>query len=222
MANSTCSAKQGTYIQSMGAFQQAELAYKPCSTTDQTTYNQYPIIQTIQPIPNPKQILVDTRAILLSQYNTLIASYSSLLSSTKALIAATQPLQSYKSMLQSQLDASSQQMNMIQQQIATESTIITQTNATNPELSNIGPFGTSNVQTGVSAAFLTFYSIFFILISAILYLQFKNSVSSASLIIGIILLLTAAGTGAYFCAISNDYGLGLLDPQSLIMMNLLS
>jgi hypothetical protein len=47
----------------------------------------------------------------------------------------------------------------------------------------------------------------------VIYLKFKNSLPSSLLITGILVLLAAAGTGAYFCA---AYSLFLFDVQSLV------
>jgi hypothetical protein len=188
--------------------------YETCRNTNS---NLPPVDKTLQPVPNPTSQRITTVQPLLQTINNQTATYTALITSTKALIAATQPLIDYKTILQGQLDATGQQNQTLQQQIVTDANLLNQTMASIPDLSNAGPFGTANVQSGVSYAFLSFYSFFFILLSVLLYWRFKNSFPKSLLITGIVIMLLAAGAGAYFCAISSNYGLGLVDPQSFIV-----
>jgi len=85
--------------------------------------------------------------------------------------------------------------------------------ASTPDLSNGGPFGTANVQQGVLYGLLSFYSLFFILLSAVIYLKLKNSMPSYVVILGILVLLAGAGVGAYYLAFTSFF---IFDVQSLV------
>ena len=202
-----CTIAKNNYVAAKITMTNATSAYQTCSATNSS---QYPAPdQILQPVPDPvtqRKTIADT---LQTQFNDQVALYTSLLTSTKALIAATQPLKDYKSILTNQLNANNKQNQTLEQQITTGSNTINQVNSQIPELSNNGPFGATNLQDGVAYGFLTFYSLFFLSLSAVLYLRFKNTISPAILIIGILIMLGGATTGAYYCAISKDYGLGL-------------
>jgi hypothetical protein len=143
------------------------------------------------------------------RYNYVTANYTGMLATTKALIVATEPLRTYKDLLQRQLTANSNQISSMQQQISSGANQINSVNSKIPDLSNTGPFGSTNDRTGVGIAFLVFYSLFFLSLSAVLYLRFKESVQKTLLIIGILIMLGGAGAGAYFLSITNSYGLGM-------------
>ena len=118
-----------------------------------------------------------------------------MLATTKALVVATEPLKTYKDILQSQLTNNMNQVISTKQKIASGASQINSVNSQIPELSNTGPFGTTNNRRGVGIAFLVFYSLFFLSLSAVLYLRFKESVQKSLLIIGILIMLGGAGTG---------------------------
>jgi len=210
--STTCDTAQNNYIAGKIAMTNAQTAYGKCIGSD-PAYSSSSYTMALQPVVNSNTLRMNQVAPILQTINNQSVTYSALITSTKALIAATQPLKDYKSILQNQLNATAQENQSVQQQITTNANTMTQTMASIPDLSNAGPFGTANAQSGVGYAFLSFYSVFFLLLSAVIYIKFKNSVSGSLLITGIVLLLGAAGAGAYCCAV---YGLGLQDPQSLI------
>ena len=202
-----CTIAKNNYVAAKITMTNATSAYQTCSEQNPSQYSAPD--KTLQPIPDPvaqRKTIADT---LQTRFNDQLALYTSLLTSTKVLIAATQPLKDYKSILTNQLNATNQQNQTLQEQLTTGSNIINQVNSQVPELSNHGPFGATNIQNGVAYTFLTLYSLFFLSLSAVLYLRFKNTISPSLLITGIIIMLGGAATGAYFCAISETYGLGL-------------
>jgi hypothetical protein len=208
----TCDTAQNKYIAEKIAMTNAQIAYARCVGTDPayptSSYN-----MALQPVIDPKTDRMRQVLPVVQNISNQASLYASLITSTKALIAATQPLTDYKTILQGQLNATLQQNASMEQQITTDAAITMANLAITPDLSKGGPFGTSNVQQGVLWGFLAFYSLFFILLSVVIYLKFKNSVSSSLLITGIIVMLAAAGVGAYFTA---AYSLFLFDVQSLI------
>lgn len=157
---------------------------------------------------------------LKTRYNYVTANYTQMLATTKALIIATEPLRNYKDLLQRQLTANSNQVSSMQQQISSGANQINSVNSKIPELSNTGPFGSTNNRTGIGIAFLVFYSMFFLSLSVVLYLRFNASVQKALLIIGIMILLVGAGAGAYFLSIADSYGLGMAPIPSSIPFSL--
>jgi len=202
-----CTIAKNNYTAAKITMANTTSAYETCSKENPS---QYPAPdQILQPIPDPVTQRKTIANTLQTKFNDQVALYTSLLSSTKALIAATQPLNDYKTILTNQLESTNKENTSLLQKIQTYSNIINQTSNSIPELSNTGPFGATNLQNGVGYSFLTFYSLFFISLSAVLYLQLKNTVSLSLLITGIILMLGGAAAGAYFCAVSKDYGLGL-------------
>ena len=200
----SCDASKVRYDNTIKDASSALLTYASCNSADAVNY---PMEKTVQSVINPIQQRTITLVPIIESINNQNATYTALVTSTKALIAATQPLTDYKTILQGQLNTS------LQQQIASNANTTMASMALIPDLSNGGPFGTSNVQQGIMYSFLTFYSLFFILLSVVIYLKFKNSLPSSMLITGILVLLGAAGVGAYFCAV---YSLFLFDVQSLI------
>jgi len=207
MESDACNTAKNNYIAAKITMTNATSAYQTCSAQNPSQY--VAPDQTLQPVPDPvaqRKTIADT---LQTQFNDQVALYTSLLSSTKALIAATQPLKDYKSILTNQLNATNQQNQTMQEQLTTGSNTINQVNSQVPELVSNGPFGAANLQNGVAYSFLTLYSLFFLSLSVVVYLQFKNIISPSLLIIGIIIMLGGAATGAYFCAVSKEYGLGL-------------
>lgn len=205
-----CTELQGKYVQSINAASSAVSNYSSCNTNDP---NAYRMEYTVQSVISPSQQRINTISPIINSIGDKANTYTALVTSTKALIAATQPLTDYKSILQGQLDATLQQNASMQQQITTDANSTRISMAITPDLSNGGPFGTSSVQQGIMYSFLAFYSLFFVLLSLIIYLKFKNSLSSSMLITGIVVLLVAAGIGAYFCAV---YSLFMFDAQSLV------
>jgi hypothetical protein len=202
-----CTIARNNYTAAKITMANTTSAYETCSKENPS---QYPAPdQILQPIPDPVAQRKTIADALQTKFNDQVALYTSLLSSTNALIAATQPLKDYKSILTSQLNANNQQNQILQEQVTTGSNSINQINTQLPDLSNNGPFGATNLQNGVGYSFLTFYSLFFLSLSAVLYLKFKNTVSPSLLITGIIIMVGGAAAGAYFCAVSKDYGLGL-------------
>lgn len=207
MATTICNTAKNNYIAAKITMTNATDAYQPCSTSNPSEYPTPD--QTLQPIPDPvaqRKMIADA---LQTKFNDQVALYTSLLSSTNALIAATQPLKDYKSILTSQLNTNNKQNQILQEQVTSGSNTINQVNSKVPELVRNGPFGSTNLQKGVTYAFLTLYSLFFISLSAVLYLQFKNTVSPSLLITGIVIMLGGAAAGAYFCVMSTGYGLGV-------------
>ena len=204
-----CTTYSGAYTQAITNTTTATNNYEQCKTDQPSVYNTNPITQTLQSVVDPVVQRKTIANALQTKFNDQVALYTSLLSSTKALIAATQPLNDYKTILTNQLESTNKENTSLLQKIQTYSNVINQTSNSIPELSNTGPFGATNLQNGVGYSFLTFYSLFFISLSAVLYLQFKNTISPSLLITGIVLMLGGAAAGAYFCAISKDYGLGL-------------
>lgn len=206
----TCNTAQNNYIAGKIAMGNAETAYEKCAGTDAA----YPALdKTLQPVVDPKTTRTKEINPFLQTMAEKSSLYTSLITSTKALIAATQPLTDYKTILQEQLNSTLVQNASMQQQITTNANTTMLTMASTPDLSSGGPFGTSNVQQGVLWGFLSFYSLFFLLLSVIIYLKFKNSLSSALLITGIVILLIAAGLGAFYAA---TFSLYLFDIQSLM------
>jgi len=204
-----CTTYSGAYTQAITNITTATNNYEQCKTDQPSVYNTNPITQTLQSIVDPVTQRKTIANALQTKFNDQVALYTSLLSSTKALIAATQPLNDYKTILTNQLESTNKENTSLLQKIQTYSNVINQTSNSIPELSNTGPFGATNLQNGIGYSFLTFYSLFFISLSAVLYLQLKNTVSPSLLITGIVLMVGGAAAGAYFCAISKDYGLGL-------------
>jgi len=206
----SCDASKVAYDNTIKDASNALLTYASCNSADAINY---PMEKTVQSVINPIQQRTITLVPIIQSINNQNTTYTALVTSTKALIAATQPLTDYKTILQGQLDATLQQNTSLQQQIASNANTTMASMALIPDLSKGGPFGTSNVQQGIMYSFLTFYSLFFILLSVVIYLKFKNSLPSSMLITGILVLLGTAGVGAYFCAV---YSLFLFDVQSLI------
>jgi len=210
VVSETCNTANREYISAKITMANKTKAYEQCAGTDAT----YPAVdERLQPVPDPRTQRTNTVTPIIDAINDQNTTYTALITSTKALIAATQPLIDYKTILQGQLAATSIQNASMQKQIASNANSTMISMAATPDLSKGGPFGTSNVQQGVMYSFLSFYSFFFILLSAVIYLKLKNSVSMSLLIIGILILLTGAGAGAYFCA---AYSLFLFDVQSLV------
>jgi len=207
MPTTTCNTAKNNYVAAKITMTNATSAYQTCSAQNPSQYSAPD--QILQPVPDPVAQRKTIADALQVKFNDQVALYTSLLTSTKALIAATQPLKDYKSILTNQLNATNQQNQTLQEQLTTGSNVINQVNSQVPELSNHGPFGATNIQNGVAYTFLTFYSLFFLSLSTVLYLQFKNTISPSLLITGIIIMVGCAATGAYFCAISETYGLGL-------------
>jgi hypothetical protein len=202
-----CTIAKNNYTAAKITMANTTSAYETCSKENPS---QYPAPdQILQPIPDPVTQRKTIANTLQTKFNDQVALYTSLLSSTKALIAATQPLNDYKTILTNQLESTNKENTSLLQKIQTYSNVINQTSSSIPELSNRGPFGATNLQNGVAYSFLSLYSLFFISLSAVLYLQFKNTVSPYLLITGIVLMIVLAAMGAYFCAISKYYGLGL-------------
>jgi len=167
--------------------------YEKCSKENPSQYSAPD--QILQPIPDPqtqRQIVADT---LKSQLNEKLASYTALLTSTKALMAATQPLKNYKSILQTQLNATSQQNETLKQTITSGEQTVNASISADPQLSNTGPFGTINSRTGIIIGFLFFNSLFYILLSIVLYLRYKNSISPGVLYSGLAMLILFGGIG---------------------------
>jgi len=205
-----CDASKVLYNNTIKDASNAVSNYASCNSADAVNY---PMDKTVQTAISPSQQRTNTVKPIIDAINNQNTTYTALVTSTKALIAATQPLTNYKTILQAQLAATTIQNASMQKQIASDANSTMLTMAATPDLSNGGPFGTSSVQQGVLWGFLSFYSLFFILLSVIIYLKFKNSIRSSVLITGIVVLLGAAGTGAYFCA---AYSLFLFDVQSLV------
>jgi hypothetical protein len=197
-----CTQLQGAYVQTNAAFKTATSNYQTgCPTAN--------ITERVQPVISPEDQRRTIATTLQQKMNDQYAIYTSYIASTKAIIAATEPLRSYKAILQGQLDATTIQNESIKQQITTNSNTVTQIAETIPDLSNSGAFGASNVQWGIGFPFLIFYSLFFILLVTVLYLRFRDSGYRSAVIVGLILLLGGAATGAYFFSVSKNYGLGL-------------
>ena len=215
MATSICTTAQNNYTAAKITMQNATATYQTCSTQNPSQYSAPD--QILQPIPDPVVQRTTIANTLQTQFNDQVALYTSLLSSTKALIAATQPLTDYKSILTNQLNATNQQNQILLQQITTGANTINQVNTQVPELVSNGPFGSTNLQSGITYTFLSFYSLFFISLSAVLYLRFKNTVSLYLLITGIIIMIACAAVAAFMCVMSTGYGLGL-QPLSIIAL----
>ena len=68
------------------------------------------------------------------------------------------------------------------------------TNALNSgkNLSSTGPFGYSNTRVGVGYAFLGVYNAFFIVLSIVLYVRFKNAIGGIAMGFAVFLLLAGA------------------------------
>ena len=209
----SCDSLYGDYIQKQTGFASASSNLKMCNTSDPT---KYPMNMSLQPVITPAQQRYNTAQPLQAQFNSQLTLYTSLVASTKAFIAAAQPLQTYKSILESQLNGATTTNQNIQKQIATNTDIVNQVSVAVPQLSHIGPFGAKDLKTGVGYSFLVTYSLFFILVAIVLYIRFSQTGSKAVLIICLLIMLVAAAAGAYFFAISTDYGLGLANPQAYI------
>lgn len=209
----SCDSLYGDYIQKQTGFTSASSNLKICNTSDPT---KYPMNMSLQPVITPAQQRYNTAQPLQAQFNSQLTLYTSLVASTKAFIAAAQPLQTYKSILESQLNGATTTNQNIQKQIATNTDIVNQVSVAVPQLSHIGPFGAKDLKTGVGYSFLVTYSLFFILVAIVLYIRFSQTGSKAVLIICLLIMLVAAAAGAYFFAISTDYGLGLANPQAYI------
>jgi len=209
----SCDSLYGDYIQKQTGFTSASSTLKMCNTSDPT---KYPMNMSLQPVITPAQQRYNTAQPLQAQFNSQLTLYTSLVASTKAFIAAAQPLQTYKSILESQLNGATINNKNLQQQIATNTNTVNQVSVTVPQLSHIGPFGAKDLKTGVGYSFLVTYSLFFILVAVVLYIRFSQTGSKPVLIICLLIMLAAAATGAYFFAISTDYGLGLANPQAYI------
>ena len=207
MATTICNTAKNNYIAAKITMTNATDAYQPCSTSNPSEYPAPD--QILQPIPDPVAQRKTIANALQTKFNDQVALYTSLLSSTNALIAATQPLKDYKSILTSQLNANNKQNQILQEQVTTGSNTINQVNSEVPELASNGPFGSINLQNGVTYTFLTLYSLFFMSLSAVLYLQFKNTVSFSVLIPGIGIMLGGATIGGYYSVMSTGYGLGV-------------
>lgn len=210
VVSETCNTAKREYISAKITMTNKTNAYEPCAETDAT----YPAVdERLQPVPDPRTQRTNTLTPIIDAINNQNTTYTALVTSIKALISAMQPLTDYKTILQNQLASTSTNNAVIQKQIASNANSTMISMAATPDLSKGGPFGTSNVQQGVLWGFLSFYSFFFILLSAVIYLKLKNSVSMSLLIIGILILLAGAGAGAYFCA---AYSLFLFDVQSFV------
>jgi len=209
----SCDSLYGDYIQKQTGFASASSTLKMCNTSYP---DKYPMNMSLQPVVTPAQQRYNTAQPLQAQFNSQVALYTSLVASTKAFIAAAQPLQTYKSILESQLNGVTTNNKNLKQQIATNTNTVNQVSVAVPQLSNIGPFGAKDLKTGVGYAFLVTYSLFFILVAIVLYIRFSQTGSKAVLIICLLIMLAAAATGAYFFAISTDYGLGLANPRAYV------
>jgi hypothetical protein len=188
---------------------QTNVAFKNATANYIGTCPTANITETVQPVISPADQRKTIATTLQEKMNDQYAIYTSYIASTKALIAATEPLRSYKAILQAQLDSTTVQNESMKQQIATHANTVNQIATTIPDLSNNGPFGAPNLQLGVGYAFLTFYSLFFILLVTVLYIRFKDSGYRSAVIAGIVILLIGATIGAYFFSVSKNYGLGL-------------
>ena len=193
MATTICTTAQNNYTAAKITMQNATAAYQTCSTQNPSQYSAPD--QILQPVPDPVVQRTAIANTLQTQFNDQVALYTSLIASTKALIAATQPLKDYKSILTNQLNTTNQQNETLQQQITTGTNTFNQVNSNVPELSNTGPFGTANLRSGVLGSFLFFNSLFYIVLSAVLYLRYKNSISPGILYSGIAALILLGGVG---------------------------
>jgi hypothetical protein len=212
--SSACDANYANYTSAVGAYKtNISKLYSPLQTQCEAQYpGKYPVNYVLQKTglndALKAQQAQDLQALNL-RFTNAVANYTGMLATTKALIVATEPLKTYKNILQSQLSTDTSQVNSIKQKIASGANQINSVNSQIPDLSNTGPFGSTNNRRGIGIAFLVIYSLFFISLSAVLYLRFKESVQKSLLITGILILLGGAGTGAYFLSITNSYGLGM-------------
>ena len=206
MADPTCPALEGAYIQQERSFSKTIDAYTPCNTADP---NEYPMPYIIEDVPNPAAQRIEVYTELSNQFNNLSGSYVGTYQIGKALVSAALPMEAYNFILTSQLDILNAENETIKSGIASGTNTINQLNDLVPDLSNTGPFGATNLKSGMAYGFLSAYGVFFISLGAVLYMRYKNSVPTIVLLTGILLLLGGAGAGAYFCAISKTVGLGL-------------
>ena len=209
-----CDANYGNYTAAIGAYTTNYAKFdqalqKTCATQNPGKYPAEYILQKAGENDALKSQQAKDIQALQTRFSNAVANYTGMLATTKALVVATEPLKTYKDILQSQLTNNMNQVISTKQKIASGASQINSVNSQIPELSNTGPFGTTNNRRGVGIAFLVFYSLFFLSLSAVLYLRFKESVQKSLLIIGILIMLGGAGTAAYFLSITNSYGLGM-------------
>jgi hypothetical protein len=206
MADPTCPTLQGNYIQQERSFSNTIDAYTPCNNADPNTY---PMPYIIEDVPDPYVQRNEAAIKLTNQFWSLAGSYHAAYFTGSALQSAALPMEAYNFILTSQLEILNAENQTIKDGIASGTNTINQINAMVPELSNTGPFGATNLKSGMAYGFLTAYGVFFISLCAVLYIRYKNTIPTSVLWIGILLLLGGACAGAYFCAVSKTFGLGL-------------
>lgn len=209
-----CDANYAKYTAAVGAYNTNIVRFNQPLQTTCTAQNpgKYPIKYVLQKTGLSDELKAQQAEVLKAlntRFSNAVANYTGMLATTKALVVATEPLKTYKSILQSQLTTNATQVDSMKQKIASGANQINSVNSQIPDLSKNGPFGSTDNRTGVGIGFLVFYSLFFLSLSAVLYLRFKESVQKSLLIMGILIMLGGAGTGAYFLSITNSYGLGM-------------
>jgi len=192
----SCVAIQGNYIQTQMAFSAASNNYQQCNTSNPS---QYPITQVLQPVAAIAEQRQDIANLMQYTFQSLVTQYENAYTSAAAITYGVDPLNEYKSILQSQLDDTTALNGTLEQEIASNTNSVNQELAVIPQLTSAGPFGFYNTYDAVGYVFFSFYILFFILLSIVLYVVFKNIYGLGTLLTGIGVVLGAATVGGYFC-----------------------
>ena len=157
-----CDANYGNYTAAVGAYTTNYAKFdqalqKTCATQNPGKYPTEYILQKAGLNDALKsQQFKDLQALQI-RFSYAVANYTGMLATTKALVVATEPLKTYKDILQSQLTNNMSEVISMKQKIASGASQINSVNSQIPDLSNTGPFGSTNNRTGIGIGFLVFY-----------------------------------------------------------------